>query len=396
MKQINKNIFWNAVGNTVYNGSQWLITVIVTRKSGLEDAGILALAMSLSLTFRTIAYFGIRNFQVSDTKNKYSNDDYTKFRIITCIASFLLCMLFSIANGYGKVQLYAIFWYMLFRVSEAFSDLFQGVIQKNERLDIAGLCLSVKAVTATIAFVIGFYFANSLNAGLCFMSIIAFVETFIFELPSAKYISGEKIKIRLNNYRSLAYETIPIFIYMLETSVIFNMPKYFISLFFDDTTLGAYSNIFSMALIIQAVFQYIYVPFITEFSKLDNSKNILELKRLEIKIISVFIFLSSLFSITAYKEGVSILTIIFGHEIAEYQNILMSTIFSICTYSLMTFAAVIKIIKRDFKSLIISHTLGAFTGIVSTVFFINIYGIVGASYGLILASFVTIFIIILI
>ncbi len=62
MKQISKNFIWNAVGNTAYDGLQWLITVIVARSSGLNNAGILAIAMSLSLIFRTISYFGIRNF----------------------------------------------------------------------------------------------------------------------------------------------------------------------------------------------------------------------------------------------------------------------------------------------------------------------------------------------
>lgn len=393
MKQINRNIFWNAVGNTAYNGLQWLITVIVTKKSGFGEAGILALAMSLSLTFRTIAYFGIRNFQISD--NKYSNDDYMGFRTITCTASLLICMVFAIANEYESIQLSAIFWYMIFRISEGFSDLFQGTMQKNEKLDIAGICLLLKAVATTISFIIGFYFTNSLNTGLCFMSLTAIAETFIFEFPSAKRICGKNIKIRVNNCRSLAYETTPLFIYFLETSVIFNMPKYLISHSFGETQLGAYSNIFSMALIIQAVFQYIYVPFITEFSKLDNSKNKSGFKRLEIKIISVFIFLLFLFSIIAKVYGIPLFTIIFGNEIAEYQNIILPTVFSICAYSLMTFASVIKIIKRDFKSLIISHAFGTVTGIVSAQFFIDMYGLNGASFGLTLASAVTIFIIIL-
>lgn len=194
MKQINKNIFWNAVGNTAYNGLQWLITVIVTRRAGFGEAGILALAMSLSLTFRTVAYFGIRNFQVSDNKNRYSDGDYMGFRIITCTASVFLCMIFAAVNGYGSVQITEIFLYMLFRISEGFSDFFQGVMQKNERLDAAGIILTVKAVLTTVFFIAGFYITGSLNAGLCFMSLSAAAVTFILEFPSAEHICGERIR----------------------------------------------------------------------------------------------------------------------------------------------------------------------------------------------------------
>lgn len=396
MKQINKNIFWNAVGNTAYNGLQWLITVIVTRRAGFGEAGILALAMSLSLTFRTVAYFGIRNFQVSDNKNRYSDGDYMGFRIITCTASVFLCMIFAAVNGYGSVQIIAIFLYMLFRISEGFSDFFQGVMQKNERLDAAGIILTVKAVLTTVFFIAGFYITGSLNAGLCFMSLSAAVVTFILEFPSAEHICGERIKIRVSNCRNLARETIPLFIYLLEASVIFNMPKYFISLSFDEAQLGAYSNIFSMALIIQAVFQYIYIPFITELSKFGHFGNASEFKRLEIKIISVLVFLTVLFSTAAHIGGLPLLTLIFGQGIAEYQNIILPTVLSVCAYSFTAFVSVIKVIKRDFRSLIVGHALGAVTGIASTLFFIDLYGLNGASFGLALASGVTVFIIILI
>ncbi len=156
MKQLNKNFIWNAMGNTAYNGLQWFITVIVARSSGLNNAGVLAIAMSFSLIFRTISYFGIRDFQVSDENNKYSFADYTGLRIITCILSLAACMIFAALSRYAPNVLTAIFWYMIFRISEGFSDLFHGAIQKKDRLDISGVCLTLKAVITTIAFALVF------------------------------------------------------------------------------------------------------------------------------------------------------------------------------------------------------------------------------------------------
>lgn len=386
MKQINKNTLWNAVGNTAYNGLQWFITIIVTNKAGLGTAGILSLAMSVSLTFRTAAYFGIRNFQVSDRKNKYSFGDYFLLRIITCTASLFICMLFTATSKYEGNRTSAIFFYMTFRISESFSDLFQGVMQKHERLDIAGIFLTIKAVVTTLFFVVSFYINNSLNTGLLFMSIAAMGETFIFELPVAKRVCGENIVIKLENCRCLATETLPLFVYLLETSVIFNIPKYFISLSYDDADLGAYSNIFSMALIIQAIFQYIYVPFTTEFSRLEDAKNKSKSKCLEIKLVSVFVVIMVLFATAAHTGGMQFLILIFGEEISGYRSIILPTLLGICTYSITAFASMLKIIKREFKGLIIGHTIGAVISAVSTPFFIEMYNLNGASFGLALAS----------
>lgn len=69
--KIFENIVWNATGNFTYLAAQWVIVVLVTRKTGLENAGILSLAMSISATFQTLAFFGMRNYQVSDVKRKY-------------------------------------------------------------------------------------------------------------------------------------------------------------------------------------------------------------------------------------------------------------------------------------------------------------------------------------
>ena len=52
----------------VYLITQWLISVLVVRLSGVETAGILTLAMSVNNVFYSIAMQGIRNYQVSDMK----------------------------------------------------------------------------------------------------------------------------------------------------------------------------------------------------------------------------------------------------------------------------------------------------------------------------------------
>lgn len=112
MRQINKNILLNAVGNTAYNGFQWLITVIVTGHSGLDVSGILALAMSVSLMFRSAVHFGIRNYYVSDRSTVYSDRDYSALRIITAAVGMSSCMIFTLICGYDKTALTAIFYQM--------------------------------------------------------------------------------------------------------------------------------------------------------------------------------------------------------------------------------------------------------------------------------------------
>ena len=46
---LQSSIAWNSIGSIFYLGCQWLMTVLVVWIAGLETAGILSLAMSVSL-----------------------------------------------------------------------------------------------------------------------------------------------------------------------------------------------------------------------------------------------------------------------------------------------------------------------------------------------------------
>lgn len=385
MKQLGRNFIWNSVGNTAYNGLQWLITVMTARKAGLDTAGVLAYAMTVSLAFRTIATYGIRDFQASDHKNKYSSADYMGFRIITCFAALALCVLFLMLNGISGAQAEAVFLYMLFRVSEGFSDLFQGIMQKNDRLDRAGISLTVKAVITTAAFAAGFFSAG-LITGLRLMSLSALAVTFLFELPYAGRISGEGIGVSMKRCRSLAGEAAALLIYLAEASVMFNAPQYILSVFYDKQSLGAYSAVFSLALIIRAAFQYMYTPFITELSKLNASDDPDGFRRIAVKLVSGFAVLSAAFSVIAAFLGVPVLRVVYGEEILQFKQLIIPAVAAVCVYSLTTFACTVEIIKRHLKILIISHTAGALVCISAVCLFIRLFGMNGASYGFMLAS----------
>ena len=98
---IQKSIIWNSAGSMVYLITQWLISVLVVRLSGVETAGILTLAMSVNNVFYSIAMQGIRNYQVSDMKEKYTSGIYVSSRLIICILSFLVCVGYALIAGYS-------------------------------------------------------------------------------------------------------------------------------------------------------------------------------------------------------------------------------------------------------------------------------------------------------
>ncbi|MCI6630823.1 MAG: hypothetical protein MSH20_08490, partial [Lachnospiraceae bacterium] len=79
---IRRNMLWNVIGSVGFIGAQWVMTILIVHLAGSTEAGYLSLGLSLTNVFTNIAYFCIRNFQVSDSRSKYSTDTYVTHRVV--------------------------------------------------------------------------------------------------------------------------------------------------------------------------------------------------------------------------------------------------------------------------------------------------------------------------
>ena len=291
-----------------------------------------------------------------------------------------MCIIFSLLGGYDAQCIAAIALYMLFRVSEGFSDLFYGIMQKNDRLDTAGKFQLLKAVITTAAFSAG-YFSVSLNAGLLLMSYSSVIISFAAEMPAASKLSDKTLP-SFSNLIGAAEKTLPVFIYQLENSVIFNMPQFILIRCCGTDSAGAYSSVFSLAITVQSIFQYTYVPFLTKLSACDEKqfqKLLLRLGTVLFAISAAFIALSAFF-------GENISAAVFGDELKSFGEPMLPAAASACCYSFMSFGAAVVTMRRRFDLLILSHGAAAAVSAVSSVLFAKLYGISGASFGMTAAS----------
>ncbi len=381
--QLRKNIIWNAFGNIVYLGLQWVVTVMVTRLMGLEDAGVLSLAMSISASFQTIAMFGIRNYQVSDINDKYTDGCYVFVRVITCAVAFVLCAAFSCVNGYSLTQIAAVMWFMLFRLAENFSDVLHGILQKNNRLDIAGKAFAIKGVVTIAAFCVGYTLSKSLNISLALMATGSVMSTFLFDFINARKISDFKIKTEKKACIALIRETAPLCAYLFFSAAISTAPKYILEKMCDEKVLGAYSSIYAPALLIQAAASYIFVPFTGKFAQLHQDHDVKGFRRLLIKICAAVLVLSVTIIVCAVPLGDWILELLFGSSISEYTYLLFPILICVFMGAFMSLFCTLCVVVRAFKELIAANVVGLVLCCALTPVFISCFGANGASFGLI-------------
>lgn len=394
-QNLKKNALWNAVGNVIYLACQWIVTVLVTVLGGFEDAGVLSIAMSVSATFQTVAIFGIRNYQVSDLEGKYSDSCYMGFRFLTCAAAMILCVGFSLISRYFGASLLAICLFMLFRLSENYSDALHGIAQKNGRLDIAGKSFAMKGVGLLVCFLVGYLTSDNLNVGLLCMALFSVLVTFLYDLPAVKKTASFRLTENVKKCVKLGLETWPLCVYLFLFSALSTVPKLILEKQCGEALLGAYSSIFAPALLLQAATGYLYTPFTTQFTEYLQSGNKRNFKMLLLKLCIAILIIAVLVLAVAQFLGEFALVLVFGEQIRAYVDLLDPILIVNFGISFFGLFCMLTVVLRRFWRLLSACGAAMLVCLGSTAPLIRRFGANGASYSLIVACLLGILILVI-
>ena len=68
---VKKDYIWNTVAGCLKAGETVFMTMLASRLVGLAATGIITVAFAVGNQLLNIGKFGVRNYQVTDTKNQF-------------------------------------------------------------------------------------------------------------------------------------------------------------------------------------------------------------------------------------------------------------------------------------------------------------------------------------
>lgn len=387
MKQ---SILWNSWGSMFYLGCQWLLTILVVRISGVDNAGLLSLAMSVSNIWYSLAVYGMRNFQVSDTNGKYSNGLYISSRIFTGSAALFGCIIYTLVLSYSPEQKLCIIIYFVYKLSEALFDVFAGIYQKMWRLDYVGKSFTIRGVLTLGTFSAALFLSGNLVITLLIMTVCCLLSVCLYDIHFAGKITNIRICWDKKKIKELLIECFPLVVYTMLSTAIGTIPRLFIERYLGNYKLGIYGSVATPTLIIQMGATYIFNPFVTLFAERYHQKN----KKG---------FLNALFLCSASVAGLAVagviggkllgkwgLGLLLGEEVAAHSDLLIPLI--LCTV-LTAFAWLLCDVLtaiRDFKGLVAGNAAAVAVSYFSSVIMVKRYDMQGGSVALALATIVEI------
>ncbi|MGB4762507.1 MAG: oligosaccharide flippase family protein [Candidatus Saccharimonas sp.] len=381
---LKKNVIWNSAGSFIYLFFQWLISYLVVILLGFKDAGIFSLAVAIASVAFAASIYGIRGYQVSDIRKKYSDKTYITTRLVTCILSVIGVGIYVSVSHYDLYTAICIMTYLAFKMSEAFVDVYYGILQRSMRMDFVGMSFILRGVIANTLFIICAILTNNLLLSITVLAISSYVLIYLYDYKKVKlFYKKELTNSSTKQITLLLIECLPLAIYTLLSNLIVAMPRVSLESIRGTEILGIYASIAIPAAIIQVVAGFVFAPVLTVFADHVDKRNFRLFHRLLFKIL-VYIFILSLAAIIiGAVVGDFGLKLLFGETISDYTYLFLPILYISSLTAFSWFIGLMLTVIREFKGLIISSVVAVAICLFGSSAFIHAFDINGASFVLI-------------
>lgn len=379
------NFMWNSAGSFVYLFCQWLLSVIVLRLSNdFNNSGNLALAMSVTNIFYSVAVFNIRPYLVSDKNGEYKSGDYVFLRILTCTTALLLCMGYSLFFNYTLEQYICIFVYMVFKVVEATFDLLSAFGQRQSRMDIAGKSMLIRGFLTLGSFALFLKLSDSVSIAIISMVVVSLIFMLIYDYPQVRKLDHLKPTLSFKVASVMLKKLYPLAVSQFLLSFALVYPRQVLEAIDGTQALGIYATVATPTVIVQVAASYIFNPLLTLFANQLHEKRIKDFSNTVIKTSLIIAVLSAVVTVAAMFVGSWGLTLLYGQKIAAYTDLLIPVLIATCLNAFVAFSNNIIIICRKLKSLLVVNVIGVIVVLLASKPIVSEFGMYGVSYVLII------------
>lgn len=395
-----KIYFWNLLGNLAASGVSVLYLLIVTRLTSASIADQFSLIWSIGTLWVVIGLFQVRNFHGTDVRQKYSFRSYFQARILTNLVMIItLFPYLQIVGGgrYTKSIIAMTFLMILYRAWDSISDLFQGLFQQRERMDIAGRAMFYRYSTSAIILLTALFFSNSLLIALLSLVVwnglfIIFYELpFVYQFESFKWTEILNLK-DLSEAMNILKDCFPLFLNGFILLYVLNEPKLIIERGLSEgvlqTGMQRDFNILFMPVFFMSLIILMVRPLITELAFLYVDKMHEKFNAIVHKLILFISGGGMLIVVLAYLLGVQVLGLVFGVNLSNYQFPFTILILAGVLYALaIIFENILTIMRKQHLLITIYVIMLVVTLLITKTFIFN-WGMLGAALAFLVVMFV--------
>ncbi len=374
MKELSlkQNLVWNTVGCLMYQGCQWLTTILVVILStSYENSGILAFAMATGNIFTGLATYNVRTFQISDVRGQFSSENYIAFRIITVVLASVLCSAYSFAVAPSVGTGIAMIAFLLFKADESFSNVLYGIDQKALRMDFIGISQGMRGILSLAAFALSLLATDNLVVAFVAMFVSCAAVTILYDIPHSRKLDAVGVSITRKNCIDLFRICAPSVIAILAYGFVSTIARQWFGIQYGEEALGIYSAVATPCVLVQVMANYLYSPFLVPIARSWNSRNNSELRSQLKKLITGIIGVIVICVALSAAFGAPVIELVYGSSIGDYSWMITPAMIAASLMALDYLLTDLFIVMRKFFLAVLINVVALASCIASADYFMS-------------------------
>jgi len=310
-------------GNALYALTQWGMLVTLAKLGTKEMVGLYALGLSITAPVMILLNLNLRSAQATDARREFTFADYLGLRLASTTIAFAIILGISVA-GYGPTISIIIGLVALAKTIEAISDIFYGLMQQHERMDLVATSMILKGVLSLGAFSAGIWWTKGIQGGILgtiaawLLILLSYdIPQSVAKLRDAKTNESLWPEWNFRVIKRLIILAIPLGFSAMLVSLVSNVPRYFLERFQGVEQLGVFA---AMVYIMQAgnvVVSAAAQSGSPRLAKLYATHDRAGFIALTLKLLSIAALLGGVGILAAAIAGPDILTVLYSPEYAR-------------------------------------------------------------------------------
>ncbi|MEG1875947.1 MAG: lipopolysaccharide biosynthesis protein [Lachnospiraceae bacterium] len=385
------NYIWNAIAGVINASEAVILLMVLTRTNSISDAGILSLSFAVASLLLNVGKYGMRNYQVTDSKEENSFNLYFSARLVTTFIMLIASILY-IANGiflksYSNEKAMIVFVICVLYMIESIEDIFIGFYQRKGRLAVGTKIFSYRWGITLFVFSIILIAYHNLLLSACVSTLISGCLAIYFLHITFHKMGGQGLNFEKKGILKLLQTCMPLFVSEFCIFYITNSSKYAIDKYLSDEVQACYGFIVMPSLVIGLVSSFVYQPELVSFAQLWRQKKLNEFTKKIKKQILYIIWISIACLMGAYAVGTQVLSILYNTFLGTYRMELLVLLLGGGLQAIAVFLYVMMTIMRVQKKVMLAYIGVAICTKISAEFFVQKWGIMGAAINFTLIMF---------
>lgn len=336
------NFTWTFVGNVVYSACQWGMLAALAKLGSAEMVGQFSLGLAVSAPIVMFTNLQLRAVQATDARGEYAFGDYLGLRLLMTALALMVIVGVVLVFGYRAETAWVVLVVALGKAFEAVSDVFYGLFQRYERMELVARSQIVKGLLSLAMLGAGVYLTGSALWGVAGLAVAwaltlggyevrngaLILKASERELPvamSGKVGVGTTLQPRweMRTLGRLMWLTLPLGVVMALASLDVNIPRYFIEQYLGERELGIFVAIAYLPVAGRMGVIALGQSATPRLARYYTEGDTAAFRTLLLKLLGIGVLLGVAGVLVTLVAGREILTLLYRPEYAEHADILV-------------------------------------------------------------------------